>query len=1128
MSKVLNLRLFSLLILYAVLATMGFAQGNYIRFEHISSEQGLSQSVVFCILQDSRGFMWFGTQNGLNRFNGYKFKEFKHNPKESSSLPVNKVHLIYEDSSETLWIGTEGGGLIRFNREKENFTRIRYNNDLDPNPGRDINDIMTIHEDRNRVLWIGTFGGGLLRFDPKKGEWFRFFHKPGNPGTLSLNRIRAFCEDRTGIMWIGTDGGGLNAFDPKTRTFTHFLHQPNVPDTLSHNLVNTIIEDTKGNLWVGTLGGLDKFDRKVKKFTHYRYDSERTESLSYNSVKIIFEDSRGILWIGTEGGGLNRLKSLSEGTFIHYLNHHNDPYSLSHNTVFSIVEDRTGCIWIGTYGGGINRIDPQKQQFVHFFSDPNKPNSLSSNDVSSFYEDKEGNLWIGTFDNGLNRYDHETGKFKSYNYTSIDPGGSSSNDVCCLYEDREGVLWIGTWGAGINCFDRDTGKFSQYKHNPRTQKGPGSNHIFCFCKDQYNHLWIGTWRGGLNLFVREKNEFIYYKNDPRNQKSLSSNSVTAIYPDIESEKFLWIGTYNSGLELFDRYTGAFKHYSHDPENLNSLSHNSVQSIYISRYSPEVVWVGTHDGGLNKFDRKTEKWHSYTEEDGLPNNTIYGILEDSNKNLWLSTSKGLSRFNPETMKFVNYDESDGLQSNEFNQGAFYKSRDGRFYFGGINGFNTFFPEQITENPHIPPVVLTDFKIFNKDVQLGKSISEMKEIRLSYKDYVFSFEFAALNYTATAKNRYAYKMEGLDNDWIQLDHKRDITFTRLPPGEYIFRVKGSNNDNVWNEEGTSIKIIITPPFWKTWWFRVLLILILLGIILGLYKVRVRQYEAQRKKLEREVEIRTREIREQKEIIEEKNNQLEISNQELKKSEMNLIELNATKDKFFSIISHDLKNPLTALLGTADLLSSAYDQLSEEKKRKYILSIDRSASHLYDLLDNLLQWSKSQTGGIQCKPAAIDLSVIIPETLSLYKINAKKKKINLSSNVEENTFAYADRNMVTTVLRNLISNAIKFTDQGGEVRITANADGKNEFVEISVIDSGIGISRENAKKLFKIGTHYSTDGTAKEKGTGLGLILCKEFIEINKGRIWFENPIPNADDNSSGKGSIFKFTLPRPPEM
>lgn len=1072
--------------------------------------------------------MWFGTQNGLNRYDGYEFREYKHNPKDPASLPGNKVRLVYEDRLKTLWIGTEGGGLCRFNRENENFIRCRYKNDSDPNPGRDINDIMTIYEDKNHVFWIGTFGGGLLRFDPKKGEWIRFVHNPENPGSLSHNMIRAFCKDRTGIMWIGTEGGGLNAFDPKTGTFTHFLHQPDVPDSLSHNFVKAIIEDSKGNLWVGTLGGLDKFNRQTKKFTHYRHQHEKAGSLSHDRIRVLFEDSKGTLWVGTEGGGLNRMKSQSRGIFVHYRPEPNNPHSLNHNIVWSIMEDRVGCIWIGTFGGGINRIDPRMQQFVHFFGDPNDPNSLSSNDIPSLYEDREGILWIGTYDNGLNRYDRSTGKFKSYKYSSVDPKSLSSNEVMAIHEDIYGELWIGTWVGGINRFDRETELFFRYKHKPGTYEGPASNDIFCFCEDQDNKLWIGTWGGGLNLFLREKNEFVYYKNDPQNPESLSDNGVTTIYPDRESEEFLWIGTYISGLERFNRHTGTFKHYSHDSENSNSLSHNSVRSIYISPAHPEIVWAGTFDGGLNKFNKRTGKWYSYTEEDGLPNNTIYGILEDSNKNLWLSTSKGLSRFNPETMKFVNYDESDGLQSNEFNQGAFFKSKSGRFYFGGINGFNAFFPERITRNPHIPPVVLTDFKIFNKDVQLEKSVSEMKEITLSYKDYVFSFEFAALNYTATAKNRYAYKMEGLDNEWIQLNHKRDITFTRLPPGEYTFRVKGSNNDNTWNEEGTSIQIIITPPFWETWWFRVLLILILMGIILGLYKWRVRQYKVQRKKLEREVTIRTREIMKQKEIIEEKNNQLEISNQELKKSEMNLIELNATKDKFFSIISHDLKNPLTALLGTADLLSGAYDQLDEEKKRKYIRSIDRSASHLYDLLDNLLQWSKSQTGALQCKPAAIDLSVIIPETLSLYKINAKKKKIDLSFNVKENTFAYADRNMVTTVLRNLISNAIKFTDKGGEVRITANADGKNEFVEISVIDSGIGISSENAKKLFKIGSHYSTDGTAKEKGTGLGLILCKEFIEINNGSIWFENPVSDADDIRSGKGSIFKFTLPGPPEM
>ena len=999
-----------------------FAQENYIRFEHISSKQGLSQNVVYCILQDSRGFMWFGTQNGMNRFDGYVFKEYKNNPKSTSTLPGNIVTLIYGDRSGNLWIGTEGGGLSRFNREKENFIRYRYQNDLDPNPGPDIDIIMTIYEDREGIFYIGT-RGGLLCFDPKKQKWTRFVHNPGMPGTLGSNKIRAFCEDHTGIMWIGTDDGGLNTFDPKTREFSQLLYQTDDPDSLSNNSVYAIFEDSKKNLWVGTQGGLDRFDRKTKKFIHYRHHQEKVESLSNDRVRTIFEDSKGTLWIGTELGGLNRLKSVSERTFVHYRHQRNNPHSLSHNKVVSIMEDCTGCLWIGTRGGGINRIDPQIQQFVHFFGDTNDPNSLSSNDVSCLYEGREGLLWIGTYDSGLNRYDPDTGKFKFYKYSSIDPGSLSSNWVITIHGDKDGVLWIGTWGGGINRFNRDTERFSRYRHIPGTNKGPGSNRIFCFCEDQDKNLWIGTYEGGLNLFLREKNEFVYYKNDPQDPKSISSNDVTIIYPDKEHEEFLWVGT-NSGLEIFNRHTGTFEHYSHDPGNPESISHNSVLSIYISPNHPEIVWVGTYGGGLNKFNKKENQWQFYTEEDGLSNNTIYGILEDKNKNLWLSTIKGLSRFNPETGEFKNYYAEDGLQHNEFNQGAFFKGRDGRFYFGGSNGFNVFVPENISDNTHIPPVVITNFILLtNRDFKPEKSILETKELKLSYKD-TFSFEFTALNYTASAKNQYAYKLEleGADKKWVQLKHKRDITFSSVSPGEYVFRVKGSNNDDVWNDVGASVKLIINPPFWKTWWFTVLLVLSAMGTLFVMYKLRVRRYKIQRRNLETEVAKRTREIRKQKEIIEEKNTLLEVSNRELKKSERELRELNATKDKFFSIISHDLRNHLTALLGFSDMLYRSFQKFDDEKKHKYSRSIDRSAKDLYDLLENLLQWARTQTGVLQCKPKTFDLGILIPEIISTYSINAKKKNVNLSWEIRNNTYAYADKNMVRTVMRNLISNAIK----------------------------------------------------------------------------------------------------------
>jgi ligand-binding sensor domain-containing protein/signal transduction histidine kinase len=1108
------------IIFFLALAALTFAQENYIRFEHISTEQGLSQDVVICILQDRRGFMWFGTQNGLDRFDGYTFKKYKYKPKDTSSLPSNQLLFIYEDRSGNFWIGTDGGGLSFFNSENETFIRYRYMNDAAPNPGHDIKVITSIHEDRSGILWVGTWGG-LVRFDPKKQEWFRFFHQPGIPWTLSNNRIRTMCQDQTGIMWIGTEGGGLNSFDPKTGKFSRFLHQPGDADSISDNNVRAVFEDSSGNLWVGTMGGLDRLDRKTNTFIHYRHSDEKARSLSDDRIRAIFEDSKGRLWIGTNGGGLNQMQSVSEGTFIHYFYQPNNPHSLSHNTVISIMEDRTGCIWIGTYGGGISRIDPQMQRFVHIIGDPGQPNNLSSNDISCLYLDKERNLWIGTYDSGLNRLDPNTGEFRHYNHSGVDPQSLGSDVVKAIHEDKDGGLWIGTWLGGIYLFNRDTETFTRYEYIKGTNKGPGSNEIFCFFEDQDKNLWIGTWKGGLNLFLPGKNEFVYYKNDPQNPKSISGNGVTIIHPDREHEEFLWVGTLNSGLERFNRHTGNFEHYPHDPANSNSLSHDSVLSIYISPHHPEIVWVGTFGGGLNKFNKKTNQWQFYTEEDGLCNNAVLGILEDGNKNLWMSTISGLSRFDPGKEEFTNYYAEDGLQHNEFNQGSFFKGGDGRFYFGGINGYNYFFPEKITQNVHKPPVVITEFEILNReDFQPEKSILETDEISLSYRD-TFSFEFAALNYTASAKNRYAYKLEkeGAEEDWIPLNHKRGITFTSLAPGEYVFKVKGSNNDDLWSEVGVSVKLKINPPFYKTWWFTSLLVLSAVGTLFVMYKLRVRRYKIQRRDLEIEVAKRTREIRKQKEIIEEKNTQLEVSNRELKNSEREMRELNATKDKFFSIISHDLRNHLTALLGFSDMLYRSFQKFDDEKKHKYSRSIDRAAKDLYDLLENLLQWARTQTGVLQCKPRTFDLGVLIPEIISTYNINAKKKNINLSWEIHKNTYAYADKNMVRTVMRNLISNAIKFTEKNGGVQVIAN--GKDGFVEVSVLDTGVGIRSEKKNTLFKIGKTRSTKGTAKEKGTGLGLIICKEFIEKNNGRIWFDSPIPDGSE----KGSVFHFTLPIP---
>jgi ligand-binding sensor domain-containing protein/signal transduction histidine kinase len=1119
----LILKLIFILFFCFVSAPLVSGRENYIRFERISSKQGLAQSVVLTILQDRKGFMWFGTHDGLIRFDGYKFAEFRFNPKQPSSLPVNRVLAIHEDQAGILWVGTAGGGLNRFNPRKQDFTRFRYSNPSDPDPGQGVKTITGIYEDRNGILWLGTYGG-MLRFDPVKGEWIRFSHKLDDPWNLNHNTVTAICGDHAGMLWIGTRGGGLSAFEPESKTFIHYTHQPGVPGSLSSNIVENVLEDRNGNLWVGTTGGLDRFDRRKEQFIHYRSRTGDPDSLSHNSIYTLFEDSVGNLWIGTQGGGLNRVKSLTSGSFIHFRNQPNNPHSLGYDTIFTIAEDRGGSIWIGTDGGGISRIDQQKQQFGHFLSSPETPDSLNSNDISSLYRDREGVLWIGTYDKGLNLYDRESGTFKYYMERPGDPGSLSNNEVIAIYEDRRGVIWIGTWEGGICRFERDTETFTRFRHDPASTKGPSSNDIFCFNEDQDGQLWIGTWGGGLNRFVPGKEEFVYYQNVKKQPDSISGKGVTALLPDRVNKKWLWVGTYGSGLDCLDRQSGRFHHYIHEPGNPDSLSHNTVRSLYVSSAAPGIIWIGTSGGGLNRFDAGSKKWRVYTKEDGLPNNTIHGILEDSKGNLWMSTNNGLSSFNPGTGDIVNYTAEDGIQANEFSQGAYHKDKDGRFYFGGINGYNEFFPERIKTNPHPPPVVITSFKILNEKSpyykkSLEKPVMEASEVHLSYRD-VFSFEFAALNYIATAKNRYKYKMEGegVDENWVQLEFKRDVIFNRLSPGDYTFRVKASNNDGVWNEQGASIKVTVHPPFWATTWFRVLVFLLLIGMIIGSYKMRVRQYKLQRKRLEQQVAKRTAEIRYQKEIIEEKNTQLEVSNRELVISEENLIELNATKDKFFSIISHDLRNHLTTLMGTSDLLANSFDMLAEEKKVKYSKAIDRSANQLYELLDNLLLWARSQKDVLKCKPKRIHLSNLIPETISYFNMNAKKKKIHLEFDAPgspDSSLAYADRNMVTTVLRNLISNAIKFTEKGGEVRMTVEE--METEVLVSVKDNGVGISLERAGTLFNVGMTESTRGTAKEKGTGLGLILCKEFVEKNNGRIWYE---PAGE-----RGSIFRFTLPLP---
>lgn len=840
-----------------------YSQRHYIRFSHLSIEHGLSQGSILCMIQDSKGFIWFGTEAGLNKYDGYNITVYKPEKGNFNSLSNNYIYSIYEDHLEILWIGTDNG-LNKFNREKNNF--IQYKSDLSNPNSLSSNRVFSIFEDRSGTLWIGT-DSGLNKFNRQKEQFTRYRSSINDPHSLSHNDIRSICEDRSGSLWIGTYGGGLNKFDWRKEKFIQYKNYSNDPNSLSDNYVLSVFEDHLGILWVGTKdGGLNRFDRTKNQFTCYKNDPRDTQSLSDNWVNCIYEDQSGVLWIGTNDGGLNRFNRERE-TFTRYLNDPNDSNSLSGNRILSIYEDNSGILWIGTYGAGLNKFSKEANNFLHFQSNPRDSSSLSHNHARSFYEEQSGVLWVGTDGGGITKFDRQNRKTIYYQNNPNNPNSLSNNRIFSIVEDQSGLFWIGTYGSGLNKFDPQKERFTHHRHNSRNPLSLSDDRIRTIYESRSGILWIGTDGGGFNRFDREKESFTQYKNDPDNPNSLSNNRVFSIVEDQSGT--LWIGTFGGGVDKFNPENEEFIHYRANRDNSHSLSNDYILSIHIYKKQPGILWIGSNGGGLTKFDPRKEIFINYTESDGLPNNVIYGILEDDGGNLWLSTNKGISKFAPQTEIFKNYDVSDGLQSNEFYGGSYHKSQDGWMYFGGINGFNAFYPKNVRENPHIPSVVITDFQIFNKSVPIGemadgrtilkKSITETNEIELSYKDNVFSFEFAALHYVFPEKNEYAHMMEGFDKNWIHTNAKKRFTsYTNLAPREYVFRVKASNNDSVWNEEGTSVRIIITPPFWQTWWFKCFGIIFVLLLFVTVYQVRTHGIRERAAQLEKRVEERTLELK------------------------------------------------------------------------------------------------------------------------------------------------------------------------------------------------------------------------------------------------------------------------------
>jgi ligand-binding sensor domain-containing protein/serine phosphatase RsbU (regulator of sigma subunit) len=802
-----------------------------IRFETLSLEHGLSQSSVLAIAQDSAGFIWFATEDGLNRYDGYDFNILRQDPEDQNSPSHNYILSLCVDREGYIWAGTFNEGLDRYNPRTGGFDHYRF--DPDDEASLSNNVVRVIYEDSHNTIWIGT-EDGLNRFDAESGTFTRFLSDPENPSSLSSDLIRSICEDSGGTLWIGTAGGGLCGLDRDSGIFTCYRYDPRNSRSIGSDAVRVIFEDSRGALWIGTEGGgLNRFDHRSRSFERFRNDPEDPASISHDEIYAICEDIDGTLWIGTNGGGLSLLDR-DTGTFAHLSHEPGEPGSLADDEVYSIYEDHAGVMWIGTYGGGISKYDRYRKKFHLYRHDPDNPNSLNTQMVWSIYEDDEGILWIGTHGGGLNRYNREKESFTFFRHDPDDPQSLSNDIVRIIMVDRSGVFWIGTNGGGLNRFDRESGTFAHYRHDPDDPQSLSHNEIRWIYEDRSGSLWIGTNGGGLNEFNRATDRFIRYRADQDDDNSLSNDFARVVIED--SEGLIWIGTQGGGIDLLDKDSGTFTHLRTDQEDERSLSSDHILCLFEDRAGS--VWAGTWGGGLNRFHRSEQTFERFDMNDGLPSDAVYGILEDDRGNLWLSTNNGLSRFDPRTGVFTNYTVQDGLQSNEFNGNSYFLSSSGEMFFGGVRGFNSFFPEEIRENPHVPPVVITSITRLHKVLEPSGSVWAVKELVLSHRDYVFSFEFAALDYSIPEKNRYAYMMEGLDDEWFYTNaEKRFANFTTLPPGRYSFRVKGSNSDGVWNEEGVSVLITVTPAYWDTWGFRALVMAAIMALAFILFRVRMR---------------------------------------------------------------------------------------------------------------------------------------------------------------------------------------------------------------------------------------------------------------------------------------------------
>ena len=1068
---------FKVLPLLFFLSTFSFdniAQKNELQFtSHLTVEDGLSLNVLTGIIQDKRGFLWFGTYDGLNRYDGYNFKNFTEEPDNPKSISNFLISSLLEDSKGYIWVGTNNG-LNRYDWKTEEFKRY-IANPSEPN-SLSHNHILCIYEDKSGGIWIGT-SNGLNKYNRDTDDFTVSTNISDEINENSLNSVTSIVEDNDANIYLGTWKGLTKIQGNNGNIITIPLPEAISRSALLYNRISKLIIDNDKNLWIATNNGqgVYKYNLVSEKLSQYFNEPSDPNSLSDNQANTLLLDKSGRIWIGTENG----LNMYSGGEkFIRYTHDPSQYFSIISNCVYSVIEDQTGLFWIGT-DRGISRayLPINDFNFANLYY-KNSDGTLGSNRINALYCDKPGHLWIGS-PQGLFTFDEISKKIIPLNTFNEKKITVSNNNIRSICRDNFGNMWLGTNGGGLNCFNIYTGENILYHYDDSDPESLSNNGVISLCIDKDENVWAGTW-WGLNLLNKETGKFERFTN-------FFSNLCWVLYSDSEGK--LWIGTDGGGVNEMNPESKTTTNY------LNGLR---VISIYES--FDGMMWFGTTEG-LRSYNRKTGKFETFTKVNGLPSNAINSICEDNLGNIWISTDKGFSKYDRNNNLFRNYDKRNGLSNPEFSVNAAAKSKNGDLYFGGLTGLLYFSPGKIQDQFIDANVVLTDFKIYNQSVPISndgnsvlkESITVAKSVQIPYGNDVLSIDFALLDYYNVNRNKFMYILEGFDKEWNDIGTRNSATYTNLPPGEYKFHVRASNDAGFKNFKETSVDITIIPAYYQTWLFRIIFFVIIVVGLLFFIRIRTNAMRRRNLILENKVIERTQDL---DKTINELN--LEI----------------ATKNKFFSIIAHDLRSPFTAMLGFSKHLVDEIESLSREELHLIAESIYKSTSLTFGLLENLLHWARIQTGKIEFKPIELKIKDMLEKTTELYKGNAENKGINITIETTKNISVYADSNMVETVLRNLLSNSIKFTNEGGEI-IVGVADIGN-FVEISVKDTGVGIPQEKIDKMFEVGQSSSTLGTRNEKGSGLGLILCKEFIEYNSGTI--------RVDSKEGKYSKISFTLPK----